>query len=156
VSASDVSADSVDAILERAAARGREQGVPYAGLITPAEAWRLSEAHAASIVDVRTRPEWELVGRIPESVLVEWRRYGETAPNAEFAAELAARFEPEDTLLFLCRSAVRSHHAAEIATRAGFSKSFNILEGFEGEIDSDQQRGRLAGWRKAGLPWIQS
>jgi len=65
-------------ILERAAARARAKGLSYAGEVTPAEAWRLHDAGAAQIVDVRTRPEHEFVGRIPGTPLVEWRRYGDT------------------------------------------------------------------------------
>ena len=147
--------DGIAAILDQAAERGRAQRLPYAGLVTPSEAWNLQQAGAAVIVDVRTRPEWEYVGRVPDSVLVEWRRYGDTSPNPAFLAQLSGHFDRGDTLLFLCRSAVRSHHAAAAATAAGFRNAYNILEGFEGEGDEHRQRGQLGGWRKAGLPWIQ-
>src|SRR4029078_9170541 len=55
VSAREDPAELVADILERAAARGRAEGVPYAGLVTPAEAWTLQQARAAAIVDVRPR-----------------------------------------------------------------------------------------------------
>jgi rhodanese-related sulfurtransferase len=155
VTAREDSAQVVSEILERAAERGRGARIPYAGLVTPEEAWRLQEAGAAAIVDVRTRPEWEYVGRVPASTLIEWRRYGDAAPNPSFLDELAAKFAPETTLLFICRSAVRSHHAAALAARSGFPRAFNVLEGFEGDSDASRQRGHLGGWRKAGLPWIQ-
>ena len=142
-------------ILDRAAVRGTAERVPFAGLVTPGEAWALQQAGAATIVDVRTRPEWEYVGRVRDSVLVEWRRYGESTPNAAFLAQLAGHFDRDATLLFLCRSAVRSHHAAATAAAAGFRHAFNVLEGFEGDGDERRQRGHLGGWRKAGLPWIQ-
>ena len=156
MSGRDAQAEAVGEILDRAAERGRAQGIPYAGAVTPVEAWQLHQAGAAAIVDVRTRPEWEFVGRVPDSLLIEWRRHGETGPNAGFLAELAARCDRGATLLFLCRSAVRSHHAAEAAARAGFRHAFNVLEGFEGDPDARGQRGHLGGWRKAGLPWEQS
>jgi rhodanese-related sulfurtransferase len=155
VSGRETNAEIVAAILDRAAERGRSEGVGFAGLITPREAWRLHEAGAAVIVDVRTLPEWEFVGHVPDSIRVEWRTYGASHPNPGFVAELDALFERDETLLFLCRSAVRSHHAAEAAAAAGFRHAFNVLEGFEGELDTRQQRGLLGGWRKAGLPWIQ-
>jgi rhodanese-related sulfurtransferase len=155
VSAREDPAEAIAGILDEAAERGRLYRVPYAGLVLPTEAWQLAQAGAGSIVDVRTRPEWEFVGRVPESTLIEWRRYGDAAPNAQFLQELGARFDRDDTLLFLCRSAVRSHHAAAVAARAGFKHAFNVLEGFEGDTDDQGQRGRLGGWRKAGLPWIQ-
>ena len=155
MSGRDNAAEAVAEILDRAAERGRIDRAPYAGLVTPAEAWRLHQAGAAAIVDVRTRPEWELVGRVPESALVEWRRYGESSPDPQFVETLATRFTRSDTLLFLCRSAVRSHYAATAAAAAGFAHAFNVLEGFEGDFDHRRQRGHLGGWRAAGLPWIQ-
>jgi rhodanese-related sulfurtransferase len=148
-------AEVVAEILDRAAGRGRERALAYAGLVTPHEAWVLHAAGAARLVDVRTRPEWEFVGRVPDSTLVEWRRYGAPTPNAGFLAELAALFGRDETILFLCRSAVRSHHAAALAASAGFGRAFNVLEGFEGDPDERRQRGHRGGWRKAGLPWIQ-
>jgi hypothetical protein len=30
-----------------------------------------------------------------------------------------------------------------------------VLEGFEGQIDAKRQRGKINGWRFAGLPWMQ-
>jgi len=156
VSAREQPPETITDILERAAERGRAKGIAYAGLVTPQEAWQLQSSGAATIVDVRTRPEWEYVGHVPDSTLIEWRRYGDVAQNADFLKELAARFEPDRALLFLCRSAVRSHHAAAAAAAAGFRQAFNVLEGFEGEIDAQGQRGARGGWRKAGLPWRQS
>jgi rhodanese-related sulfurtransferase len=155
VSGRDANAEAIAEILDRAAGRGRVDAVPYAGLVTPTEAWRLQQAGAASIVDVRTRPEWELVGRVAASTLVEWRRYGESSPDPHFIESLASRFKRGDTLLFLCRSAVRSHYAAAAAASAGFAHAFNVLEGFEGDFDHARQRGHVGGWRAAGLPWIQ-
>ena len=155
MSAREETPELVAEILGRAAVRGTAERVPYAGLVTPAEAWALQQSGAATIVDVRTRPEWEYVGRVRDSVLVEWRRYGESTPNPAFLAQLGAHFDRDATLLFLCRSAVRSHHAAAAATEAGFGQAFNVLEGFEGDGDERRQRGHLGGWRKAGLPWLQ-
>ena len=44
---------------------------------------------------------------------------------------------------------------ADRITRAGLTRVFNILEGFEGEIDAQQHRGGSDGWRFQGLPWVQ-
>ena len=155
MSGRDTTVEPAAGILDRAAARGREERVPYAGLVTPAEAWQLHQAGAATIVDVRTRPEWEYVGRVPDSTLVEWRRYGEQERSPIFLDDLAARFGRDAILLFICRSSVRSHHAAALAAATGFRRAFNVLEGFEGDCNARRQRGHLGGWRKAGLPWIQ-
>ena len=114
--------------------------------MTPTEAWQLQEAGAAKIVDVRTMPEWQFVGHVPEAPLIEWPRGGEAPLLEAFLDKLREEFEPGDSLLFLCRTGVRSHHAAELATRAGFTGAYNILEGFEGAAPDK-------GWRAAGLPW---
>ena len=148
--------ESSDTIFERAAQRAKALGLDYAGAVTPQEAWALRQARAADIVDVRTRAEHEYVGRIPATTLVEWRRLGDAQPNPRFVDELAAQFARERPLLFLCRSAVRSHHAATLATQNGFAHAYNILEGFEGDLDNEGHRGTLGGWRRAGLPWEQS
>lgn len=144
------------AIFRRAAQRAQASGLAYAGALAPREAWALQRAGAATIVDVRTRAEWELVGHVPGTPLVEWRRYAEAQPNPGFLAELESVAARDEPLLFLCRSGVRSHHAAEAAAGAGFIRAYNILEGFEGELDADRHRGTLGGWRRAGLAWLQT
>ncbi len=144
-----------DDIFRRAAERTRERGFAYAGAVTPAEAHVLATRGEALIVDVRTLPEWEFVGRIEGAHHVEWRAWGRTEPHADFVARVASRFGADDALLFLCRSGVRSHNAAEALTRAGFRRAYNILEGFEGDRDERGRRSTVGGWRHAGLPWTQ-
>lgn len=148
--------EEVQSILAKAAERAHGRDTPYAGLVTPAEAWRLRELGAARIIDVRTEAEWLYVGRVPDSQLVEWRAFKADKPNPEFIHQLRDIAVPHETLLFLCRSAQRSHAAATLATASGFPHCYNILEGFEGDLDTNTQRGHSGGWRKAGLPWIQS
>ena len=69
--------------------------------------------------------------------------------------ELAAKVSKDSIILLLCRSGKRSALAAQAATEAGLAHVFNVLEGFEGEIDTEQHRGGSDGWRFRGLPWIQ-
>jgi len=142
-------------IKSRAAERGQTLGLPYAGALKPDEAYALMRA-GAKLVDVRTRPELLYVGRVPGSVLIEWQTYPGNAQNADFLEQLAQAVEPGETLMFLCRSGVRSHWAAAAAAQAGWRDSYNVLEGFEGDKDPAQHRSTLGGWRKAGLPWVQS
>lgn len=142
-------------IKQTAADRAKKLGLPYAGALLPSEAHELAQA-GAKIVDVRTKPELVYVGRIPGSLAVEWQTYPGNMPNPEFIGELAASAGKDQTLMFICRSGARSHGAAEAAARAGWKESYNILEGFEGDKDSDQHRNSVGGWRKAGLPWTQT
>ena len=46
-------------------------------------------------------------------------------------------------------------HAAVAMTKRGFARCFNLAGGFEGPLDNDGHRGRLDGWKVAGLPWKQ-
>lgn len=140
---------------------GRERAqllnLPYAGALTPGEAhevWQL--APAAKLVDVRTRAEWDWVGRVPGAVEIEWLSYPGNQPNPHFLAHLQREVAPESLVMFMCRSGVRSDKAARAATEAGYSDCYNVLEGFEGDKDARGQRNHVGGWRHAGLPWQQS
>jgi rhodanese-related sulfurtransferase len=64
--------------------------------------------------------------------------------------------EKSSPVLFLCRSGARSRAAAIAMTSAGWSKCYNIMDGFEGALDANRRRGVLAGWRARGLPWTQT
>jgi rhodanese-related sulfurtransferase len=144
-------------ILDRAIERARDNRLPYAGAVTPAEACALMDAGVATLVDVRTRFENEYVGRVPGAPLIEWKALGAAQPNPRFIEQLQSLTDDKErNLLFLCRSGVRSHAAAIAATDAGYERAFNILEGFEGDVDENGHRGTKGGWRKAGLPWVQS
>jgi rhodanese-related sulfurtransferase len=145
---------STDAIRQAAAERARANGLPYAGALSPAEAYELMQA-GARLVDVRTRAELDWVGRVPGAAAVEWNSYPEGRPNPDFLAQLGRVAQQDEPVMFLCRSGARSHNAAVLATRAGYAECYNVLEGFEGDKDANQQRGALGGWRHAGLPWVQ-
>jgi rhodanese-related sulfurtransferase len=154
---SDVNAPITEAeeIFVRAAQRAKADGLPYAGAVLPREAHVLATRHNATIVDVRSRFEYDYIGRVPATPLIEWKRWPGGEINAKFLEQLQEQFAKDDILLFLCRSGVRSHSTAVVAADAGFTRAFNILEGFEGDLDESGQRGHLGGWRKAGLPWVQ-
>jgi rhodanese-related sulfurtransferase len=149
--------DTVEAVLAAAQQRAASGGLSYFGAVTPEEAYALVKSlPTARIIDVRTRPEWDFVGHVPRSILIEWNSYPAGARNPAFVEELkAAAPDPETPLLFLCRSGGRSDSAARVAAASGYRRAFNILEGFEGARDNEGHRGTLGGWRRAGLPWIQ-
>ena len=106
-------------------------------------------------MDVRTAEERKFVGHVPDSLHVPWATGTALTRNPRFARELEAKVGKDSTVLLLCRSGKRSALAAEAAAKAGFTHVFNVLEGFEGEIDADQHRGGSDGWRYRGLPWVQ-
>ena len=148
---------TLSALLELAHQRAADMNLPYQGALTPAEAhqvWQL--APGAKLVDVRTRAEWDWVGRVPGAVEIEWLAYPAMKPNPDFLAQLRHQVDPEAMVLFMCRSGGRSHMAAMSLAAAGFTRCYNVLEGFEGDKDASGQRNRASGWRAAGLPWLQS
>lgn len=142
-------------ILNTAQQRAHENHLPYAGCLTPSEAQQLrDEVQAARLVDVRTRPELELVGRIPGAAHIEWAFYPDMRPNPDFLAQLSQQIDREAVVMFICRTGGRSHNAAAAATQMGYTNCYNVLEGFEGATDaSTGQRGKINGWKMAGLPW---
>lgn len=147
---------NIDEILSTAKLRGKEMGLPYAGALKPTEAHAIAQHHAnAKIVDVRTRAEWDWVGRVPNSVEIEIMSYPGSRPNAAFLEELQKQVPKDAVVMFLCRSGGRSHNAAGFATQAGYQNCYNVLEGFEGDRDDNGHRGNVGGWRHAGLPWEQ-
>ncbi len=143
-----------EAIFAAASARAKEKAAALRGLLTPAETWALFTAGEIELVDTRTLAERDLIGYVPGSIHIEWYDYPAKARNEHFIDQLHARVEPDRPVAFLCRSGVRSHHAAVLATASGFLAAYNILEGFEGDRNAQGQR-RVNGWQMAGLPWRQ-
>jgi rhodanese-related sulfurtransferase len=135
----------------------------YAGDLTPTEAWELLQRDPdAVLVDVRSEAEWMFVG-VPDVtglgkklVTIPWNHWPGGTRNDDFLDQLATAGVPGGgPVLFICRSGARSRAAAVAATQAGIAPSYNVSEGFEGDLDEAGHRGS-AGWRANGLPWRQS
>lgn len=146
-------------ILARARDRAAQHQLPYAGAMTPQEAYTvLQQEPTVKLVDVRTAAERDWVGRVklPEEqhIAIEWSQYPDSTPNPAFLDQLRQAANQDDVLLFLCRSGVRSRHAAKLATEHGYTNCFDILEGFEGDKDAEGHRKTVSGWCKARLPWV--
>jgi rhodanese-related sulfurtransferase len=142
-------------VLEAARAEAQRHGLPYSGGVHPPQAWALVDAGQATLVDVRSAEERKFVGHVPTSVHVAWATGTSLTRNPRFTRELEAKVKKTDVVLLLCRSGKRSALAAEAAAKAGFTSVFNVLEGFEGELDAQQHRGGSDGWRFHALPWVQ-
>ena len=146
----------IDQILAVARKRAQEMGLPYSGALTPREAYEIWRGkQGARLVDVRTRAEWDYVGRIPGALEIELLTYPANRPNPAFVAEIESKVDKASPVLFICRSGGRSHNAAMLAKQAGYSSAYNVLEGFEGDKDAHGHRNTVGGWRAAGLPWTQ-
>jgi rhodanese-related sulfurtransferase len=140
----------------------------YAGDIDVEQAWAvLRDKAPATLVDVRSKAEWSYVG-VPDLsslrkdvVLVEWQTFPGMAANPDFLTMLTKALaergvRPEDPVLFICRSGVRSRAAAIALTGEGYKACYNVAGGFEGDLDHERHRGRRGGWKAKNLPWVQS
>ncbi len=150
----DAGDETIERILQQARARGTVNGLIYAGSVTPIEAWDLFSLGTAILIDVRTIEERKFVGHVPGTLHVAWMTGTAMVKNPRFIKELSSKAQKRDTIVFLCRSGKRSADAAAAAHKAGFVNAFNVLEGFEGDLDENLQRGN-GGWRHNGLPWVQ-
>jgi rhodanese-related sulfurtransferase len=136
---------------------------PYAGDVDSREALDiLRDNPRAVLLDVRSAPEWEFVGRPDlsgygrEPVLVSWQNFPRMERNLAFhEAVHAADIAEDQIILLLCRSGQRSKHAAIALTERGYQHCFNITDGFEGPKDAAGHRNTVTGWRASGLPWQQ-
>ena len=139
----------------------------YAGDIEVTAAWEMLKADPkAQLIDVRTAAEWTYVG-LPDIAelgrevhTIEWQGFPSGAINPDFARLTAEQMklagaDHETPLLFLCRSGARSRSAAMAMTRAGFARAYNVIGGFEGNLDRKGHRGSVDGWKASGLPWRQ-
>ncbi|MGO9744323.1 MAG: rhodanese-like domain-containing protein [Roseiarcus sp.] len=139
----------------------------HAGDITAAEAYsRLASDPGAVLIDVRTEPEWRYVGtpdlsELEKSVMyLSWQVYPSMSKLPHFVDTLTKELgwrgaEPADALLFICRSGVRSRDAAIAMAASGWSRCYNVSDGFEGPMDRMRRR-VVSGWKVAGLPWVQT
>ncbi|MDR3383572.1 rhodanese-like domain-containing protein [Cupriavidus basilensis] len=147
-----------DDLLQAARERQQQNQLPYFGALSPQEAFALLQGDPTAVmVDVRTQAELDWIGGpdLPEAQLahVEWSSYPGGTQNATFIAQLRARARTDVPVLFLCRSAARSKHAARVATEAGYQFAMDVLEGFEGARDEQHHRKTVEGWCFRGLPW---
>jgi rhodanese-related sulfurtransferase len=108
----------------------------------------------AVLVDVRTDAEREWVGKVPGAVAVAWKQWPGMAANQNFDAELRAAVPEGKKVVLLCRSGVRSVAAAQRAAGLGI-EAYNILEGFEGDVDASRPT-RPAGWLAQARPALAS
>ncbi len=89
------------------------------------------------MIDVRTRPEYELVdhpdlpggvSNIPLTFHDDWR------PNVDFVPEVERRYAREATLIIICKSGQRAETAAWQLLKAGYESVYFVFDNFEGTL----------------------
>lgn len=124
------------------------------------DAWSaLADDPSAVLIDVRTTAEWTFVG-VPDLTTVgkslrtvSWTEWPGGVANASFLDEAGAGLETNQPIYLLCRSGARSRAAAVALEAAGYTNTFNVVAGFEGDLGPDGHR--HGGWKDT-LPWLQS
>lgn len=122
---------------------------------------RLNANPEAVLIDVRTSAEHKYVGFPENSILIPW--FDEPDLNSDPSAfckavnnHLSDRSDILSTeLILICRSGFRSNEALKCLQSNGFTCVSHVASGFEGDLDENDHRGNLNGWRNDGMPWSQ-
>ena len=127
--------------------------------LTPSEAHEFLHKNAGALfVDCRSEMEYLFVGHPIGALNVAWNDGPDWQINPHFVGQvtrLAGSNHAKRPIVLICRSGNRSVSAGHALEEAGFSQVYNVLHGFEGELDDSHRRGTRAGWRFDGLPWEQ-
>ena len=138
----------------------------YAGDVCCKDGWDvIANDPTAVLVDVRTSIEWQLIGKPDlsgidkEALYLQWVTM--QGVNANFVDELKALLmehgvTKDAPIFFMCQSGGRSKMAAMQCTELGYTHCYNLVDGFEGDLDEHQHRNSINGWKASGLPWTQS
>lgn len=147
-----------------------QKRTPQGKYVTAMEAMLLLKRSGSGfvIVDVRPPEERASVGytpisvNIPAQVLVRSPGSSGSAArlvdNPNFVRLMQQRFEPGDAIVLMCRSGNRSAAAAQRLAAAGFMNVYNMVDGFEGDMETSLGSPGYGtrsknGWRNAKLPW---
>ncbi|HJP36543.1 MAG TPA: rhodanese-like domain-containing protein [Gammaproteobacteria bacterium] len=132
--------------------------------LTPADAYQLlQDDPRAVLVDIRSTMEHLFVGHPKGAVHIPWVDEPEWTVNPHFVTRVRELMlggvidggNGAAPVILICRSGKRTMDAGQLLVENGFSNVFNVLEGFEGDLDHDHHRSSLGGWRFHGLPWEQ-
>lgn len=154
---------------------------PFHLYLTPVEAWQMKQQDpdAVLFIDVRTRAEVQTVGfteyadaNIPVMFLpgsYDWKADSkdpqagqfEKVRNADFSKAVDKLVESRGLdrsgpVIVMCAAGKRSTAAAKALHKAGYSRVYNLYEGFEGvKASHGYFKGKpvVNGWKNAALPW---
>ena len=119
--------------------------------VTAREAYEMWQADPDrfKLLDVRTFEEYVLIGHaeLAANVPLAFPSYKwdvgkgnySVVANTDFIAHVGQRFQPDETILVMCRSGGRSAMAVNALAKAGFTQAHNIIDGFEGDKVDDPE-----------------
>jgi rhodanese-related sulfurtransferase len=124
--------------------------------LTPKEAYEfLHQNPTAIFIDCRSEMEFLFVGHPTGAIAIPWNDGPDWEVNPHFVSHVKKAASVDRPLVLICRSGNRSLDAGAALENAGFTKVYNVLHGFEGELNDQHQRNSMTGWRHDGLPWEQ-
>lgn len=125
--------------------------------LTPKQAYDFLQANSdAILVDVRSEIEHLFVGHPKGAILIPWVDGADWDINPNFVVQVKKAASLNRPVVLFCRSGQRSVDAGQVLEKAGLEKIYNMLHGFEGDLDQSHQRSVVNGWRFDGLPWLQT
>jgi len=119
----------------------------------------LKQTPNALLVDCRSEMEYLFVGHPTGALHVAWNDGPDWEINPHFVGQvkkLAGTNHAHRPIVLVCRSGNRSLDAGDALEKAGFTDVYNVLHGFEGDLDEKHRRNTTNGWRFDGLPWEQT
>lgn len=133
--------------------------------LTPKQAHKLLHDNPRAVfIDVRSHMEYLFIGHPVGAINIPWIDEPDWKVNPHFVREvrkllLGGLSHLSDVssvpVVLICRSGKRSLEAGEVLIRDGLTDVYNVLEGFEGDLDEHHHRSTRGGWRFHGLPWEQ-
>ena len=138
----------------------------YATSIEAYEMWKANPK--VKIIDCRIPEEYVFVGHAPMAINIpsmlwtgKWnaeKKEYVLEPNAEFEAQVKQKAGVDDVILIMCRSGHRSVASVNRLAKVGFTNVYNIVDGFEGDMVTDEDsysKGKRAknGWKNSPAPW---
>jgi rhodanese-related sulfurtransferase len=96
------------------------------------------------------------VGHPEGAIWVPWQDGPDWEVNPDFLGHVRKAASMNRPVVLICRSGRRSVDAGHYLEAHGFPEVYNVLHGFEGDLDERHHRGSRNGWRFEGLPWEQT
>ena len=114
--------------------------------VTPGALTQLINRDAPLVVDLSSSQDFEK-GHIPGARHVPLSQFDPENKDLAKVRELP--------VALYCKTGTTSAQAATRLVKAGFKNVFNVLHGFEGDLNAEHRRSTVNGWRYDGLPWDQ-
>jgi rhodanese-related sulfurtransferase len=125
--------------------------------LMPKEAYEFLQTHPEAVfIDCRSEMEHLFVGHPEGAMLIPWQDGPDWEVNPDFLGHVRRAASINRPVVLICRSGRRSVDAGLYLERKGFPDVYNVLHGFEGDMDETRRRSTVNGWRFEGLPWEQT